>query len=358
MDAATGRAFVLRDDSGPVFTAAYTRYLKDTLSDFVAAGRRLSGERKSLHRETLAAVEAALRRQPRETLRCFASPAIAAPIHCFAVIEQWPAWRREIETAFDKVLPRLRSELSGAPEKEKHVELAAGLRLGLEDANPIALEEAHPEKSGNGLSLGGRTPQEWAASLNEAIGLIESAAPGLVREMTSFDVRVIPVGYGDERHCSASYREAVGCVYLTLHPSTLMMAQALIHEFQHNKLNLASYGDPILHNAFHPLYASPVRPDPRPLWGVLLAAHAFLVVAVFYRRLREQRHPLALKPEFEKELLEIDLKNRQAMEVLREHADWTPFGRELMAGLEELNSKHLGEREGSGADPANSLSHD
>ena len=102
---------------------------------------------------------------------------------------------------------------------------------------------------------------------------------------------IIPVGYDAVRHLSASYREAVGTVYLTLHPSVMIMTEAVIHEFQHNKFNVSAYSADYLSNAFHPLYKSPVRPDPRPLWGILLAVHAFLPVAELYRRMRDDRPP-------------------------------------------------------------------
>ena len=55
---------------------------------------------------------------------------------------------------------------------------------------------------------------------------------------------------------------------------------------------MASYSADFLKNPFEPCYKSPVRPDPRPLWGILLAVHAFLPVAVMHRRLRADSHPI------------------------------------------------------------------
>ena len=76
----------------------------------------------------------------------------------------------------------------------------------------------------------------------------------------------------------------------------MIMTEAIIHEFQHNKFNVSAYSAEYLTNAFHPLYKSPVRPDPRPLWGILLAVHAFLPVAELYRRMRDAGHPWAARP--------------------------------------------------------------
>ena len=80
----------------------------------------------------------------------------------------------------------------------------------------------------------------------------------------------------------------------------------------------------MLTNAFHPLYKSPIRPDPRPLWGILLAVHAFLPVAELYRRMRDAGHPLAAHPGFERACPSIDLKNHEGMEMLRATAASPP----------------------------------
>ena len=155
----------------------------------------------------------------------------------------------------------------------------------LEDDNPIALWEAHPDKLGNALNLGERDAQAWVDSIGEALALIAEQMPTLYEEMKLFVQRIVPVGYHDKLHLSASYAEAIGTLYLTLHPQRMVMAEALIHEFSHNKLNALFEVDEVLVNAFTSLHSSPVRPDPRPLHGVLLAAHAFLPVATLYERM-------------------------------------------------------------------------
>ncbi len=137
-------------------------------------------------------------------------------------------------------------------------------------------------------------------------------------------------------------------MYLTLHPNVMTMTEAVLHEFQHNKINVASDGVDFLANAFHPLYPSPIRPDPRPLWGILLAVHAFLPVAELYRRMRDTRHPLAAHPGFEGRLSEIDLKNHEGMEMLRAHGQFTPPGVALFGDLEVLEQRHLAERTARG----------
>ncbi len=216
------------------------------------------------------------------------------------------------------------------------------------DHNPIAAFETHPNKSGNPVDLGDRPEEEWIGILDRAFELIESFLPGTFAEMRLMLHEVIPVGYDDRRHLSASYREAIGTMYLTLHPNVMTMVEAVLHEFQHNKFNVASDGVDFVSNAFHPLYKSPIRPDPRPLWGILLAVHAFLPVAELYRRMRDAGHPLAALPGFEGRMSDLDLKNHEGMEMLRAHARFTPPGLSLFADLEALERRHLAERTARG----------
>jgi HEXXH motif-containing protein len=221
-------------------------------------------------------------------------------------------------------------------------------RLALENHNPIAEFEAHPDKAGNAIDLGGRSVEEWSAALEVALAIVEQHLPGIHAEMGTLLHELIPVGYHAERHLSASYREAIGTVYLTLHGNAMTMAEALVHEFQHNKMNVASYSIDFLENPFHPRYPSPVRPDPRPLWGILLAVHAFLPVAQLYRNMRDAGHPWAARPDFLRRMSEIDLKNHEGMEMLRAHAKWLPAGRAFFGELEALERAHLAERAAQG----------
>lgn len=223
-------------------------------------------------------------------------------------------------------------------------------RLALVDHNPIAQLEAHPDKAGNPIGLGERDLAEWRRVLDEALGLIERHQPALFAEMGLLLHELVPVGYHAERHLSCSYREAIGTVYLTLHDNVMTMAEALVHELQHNKINCAAYAVDFLENAFHPLYKSPVRPDPRPLWGILLAVHAFLPVAQLYRAMRDAGHPLAARADWLRRMGDIDLKNHEGVEMLAAHARWMPAGRALFEELYALDARNMAERGAAGLD--------
>lgn len=240
--------------------------------------------------------------------------------------------------------------LVGALYSDGDVEIAAGVSwdsageqafckmrhggwLACVDTNPLASLEAHPDKNGNAVDLAGRTPAEWVAALDEARALISEVLPALAAEHASVLGQVVPVGFEPEKSLSASYREAIGTVYLTLHPKVGVMAEALIHEVQHNKLNLLSWSDPLIQDDGS-LHVSPVRPDPRPLLGVLLAVHAFLPVAELHLALLTGGHPAGDPTR----LAAVMRANRDGLEVLSA-ARPTAIGKELLDGMIALEAE-------------------
>ena len=197
--------------------------------------------------------------------------------------------------------------------------------------------EAHPDKEGNAVSLGERPVEDWLAALAQAFELIRVGLPTWFAEMPAYLRRLVPVGYEPEKHLSASYREAPGIVWLTLHPDPVTMAEALVHEAQHSKLNLLSWLDPVLHNGQSLWTESPVRPDMRPLMGVMLAAHAFVPVAQLHQGLAEAGHPLAQRPEFRVRKQQVLDTNARSLEILETYSEASPSGQRLLNDLSTLH---------------------
>lgn len=214
-----------------------------------------------------------------------------------------------------------------------HFPLAEGIALVTADNNPLADQEAHPDKQGNALDLGGRSTQEWSQALGSAFDQVERYYPELADEMRLVMQSYHPVGHDAERHLSASYAEAIGAAYVSLHPDSMTLSEALIHEFCHNKINALFARDKLLENAFAPLFASPVRPDPRPLYGVLLAVHAFVPVAELYRRMLDAGAPEATNPGFRARYEQIVAKNLDGIATLRANAKPTPTGDSCLTEL-------------------------
>ena len=216
--------------------------------------------------------------------------------------------------------------------------IAPGLFLAQTDNNPLSSFEAHPDKDGNHLDLGHRPASDWVAVLADCVALVERYLPLIAEEMRLLLRMCIPVGVDDEKHLSASFQEYIGAIYLTLHPNVMTMVEALIHEFQHNKINVAFHHDPMLRNAFWPLVTSPVRPDPRPLHGVLLAVHAFQPIAMLYQRMQQDGHPFAQNPSWQRRAATIFAKIHEGAVTVLGQGDPTPIGQQLLDEMRALDA--------------------
>ncbi len=220
--------------------------------------------------------------------------------------------------------------------------IVPGVSLALTDNNPLSDFEAHPDKDGNQLDLGDCPVQQWVDSLRGCFELVDRYLPLLGEELRMVASLVVPVGFEAEKHLSASYKEVIGTAYMTLHPNPMTMAEALVHEFQHNKINAAFHLDPLLRNGFWPLYISPVRPDPRPLHGVILAVHAFQPVAALYRAMANADDPMASNPSWRKRFADIVAKNHSGATTVLDHAEPTQVGRGLFEEMRALDEAASG----------------
>jgi hypothetical protein len=106
-------------------------------------------------------------------------------------------------------------------------------------------------------------------------------------DWVSTSVRVaVPLLPKGTNSVSESSIEFPGAAFLSIHHEVQVM-EALVHEAAHQHLLLAEVGDPLIDPQHSSLYPSPVRRDPRPLRGVLLAFHALAYIAALYSDLLE-----------------------------------------------------------------------
>jgi hypothetical protein len=210
------------------------------------------------------------------------------------------------------------------------------------DTNPLAMEEAHPDKHGNALNFAGRDADEWTSAIAAALDLVRDGVPSWWSELPLSLERLVPVGYDAEKHLSASFEEAPGLAYITLHPDALTMAEAIVHETQHSKLNLLHWLDPVLVNGQTTWTKSPVRPDLRPLFGVLMAVHAFVPVAAMHAELASMNHPITQTHRFKERRREVLASNAEGLAVLEEKSEATEMGSALLRALRETHDAVVG----------------
>ena len=212
------------------------------------------------------------------------------------------------------------------------------LRLCTVDTNPLWHMQDHPDASPNAVDLGGVSVAQWCSRLADALRFIEQGLPSWHHELRYTLQRIVPVGVEPERHRSASFQDAPGVAYMSLHPDPLVMAEAIVHETQHSKLHVLRYTDPLMLNGAADWTHSPVRPDLRPLDGILLAAHAFVPVALMYQRLLSSGVEVPERTRFELRYARVLAGNTNALRILRTRAQWTRAGRRVFSALRAIHA--------------------
>lgn len=134
---------------------------------------------------------------------------------------------------------------------------------------------------------------------------------------TTFAAALPPAATGS--FSSRSSPDEPGVVYLTLGGDILQTLEALVHETAHLHLfreeRVAS-----LTNSAEARFRSPLRADPRPLRGVLLAMHACAHIAAAFREAEAcgLDHPLRCRAQ-RMEMLDLFREAREVVESARRH---------------------------------------
>ena len=99
---------------------------------------------------------------------------------------------------------------------------------------------------------------------------------------------IVPLAaHGDTDLDSATTQAAFGAIATSLPPNPVIMAEILVHEFQHSKLCGLEDIAPLTEPSGERVNYAPWRPDPRPAGGLLQGVYAHLGIARFWGA---QRH--------------------------------------------------------------------
>ena len=182
---------------------------------------------------------------------------------------------------------------------------------------------------------------KWRRSLDDACSLIHQLSPAVEEEMR-LGIRVIsPVRSASvDIHLSGSFREAPGLIAFSWTPDALMLAEALVHEYHHQKLNSLMAVAPLISECdTDATYYSPWRSDPRPLSGILHGSFTFQAILEFYS-LAIRSKEIATEDALSRRAYKISCQLKTAISVLSEHARFTPLGQSLLVAINE-NVKKL-----------------
>ena len=171
--------------------------------------------------------------------------------------------------------------------------------------------------------------EQWCKVLDEAWRLLTRWHPGYAAEIAACLTTIIPLSRELGVFASSS-SAAFGGVAMSPKETSAELAEALVHELQHSKLN-AAMDLVVLHRSREDQwYYAPWRDDPRPLVGLLHGIYAFTSVAEFWHG----RHDFVSPHQMVHGDLAFGLRANQvsrALDVLRRSSELTDLGREFVA---------------------------
>ncbi|MGN4561092.1 aKG-HExxH-type peptide beta-hydroxylase [Bacillus cereus group sp. MYBK5-2] len=118
--------------------------------------------------------------------------------------------------------------------------------------------------------------------LLRSLALLNHYMPDCMTWITSVTRAIIVFPSIPNIHQSWSRKDTPGVIYMTAPQSVLEGLEAIVHESAHRHLFLAETYGPLVQPGDSAIYKSPLRRDPRPLRGILLACHAIAYMYAFY----------------------------------------------------------------------------
>jgi HEXXH motif-containing protein len=170
--------------------------------------------------------------------------------------------------------------------------------------------------------------EHWCRQLDEAWAILVRRHAGYAAELAQVGPVIVPVSRSRGLVASTS-SSSFGAIVLSAAESVSILAETLVHELQHSKLN-AVLDLVRLEDDASPLCYAPWRSDPRPLSGLLHGIYAFTSVVEFWR---VQRHddPGDRRADFK--FLYHREQVREAVEAVAVMPELTEFGSRLVEAV-------------------------
>lgn len=182
--------------------------------------------------------------------------------------------------------------------------------------------------------------RQFVDRFDRGMALLRRAAPELASEVDAIVHEVVPV-VGDlskpMQIDGGSHYQLWGALFLNtqFHPTDEAMVEVIAHESAHSLLFGFCSHEPLTRNDDAARNSSPLRPDPRPMDGI---HHATFVSARMYWVTDRMLEAGVIDPERRdavRAARDLDKHNFAAgLSVVRQHADLTNLGREIMGGAE------------------------
>jgi uncharacterized protein len=184
---------------------------------------------------------------------------------------------------------RMLTGIAGHWLPTRHLDAGALHNVALEDLDPFRDCYDWPVTE----RLSATQWRAWQRKFAGAERILAESLPSYLEVMAESLGAVVPLHASPGREHAATARQAFGSVAIALPKRTDILAELLLHEFQHVKLNVLADLHPMVSSDARPgLLRVPWRTDPRPLAGVLHGAYAFLAMMSFRRVVGPRRYYL------------------------------------------------------------------
>lgn len=188
--------------------------------------------------------------------------------------------------------------------------------------------------------------KEWLNLYAQVFEKIREIHPWFYTELTSVLQKVVPIGISRDCHNSGSFSDCIGHIYMSypignIEP-VIAVLEAVIHEYNHNKLHIIMMSDPLILNSGEEIYYSPYRPDARHLYGIYAWLHALsAVLYVIFTWIQEGTLTSPSKDLILKSLLYF-MKDEASVRVLEKYGKFSPLGQELLNEMKAVHKHTLG----------------
>jgi len=124
-----------------------------------------------------------------------------------------------------------------------------------------------------------------AQMIGKSLEMIQTADPSLASRFKRMIQWYVPISTpGPRTHDSMTVMGLQGVMFLSEAYHDIRLAEAMVHEYYHNELNLLQESQSTHEEIADEVFYSPWRPDSRPLGGLLHALYVFSGVANFIAR--------------------------------------------------------------------------
>ncbi len=214
--------------------------------------------------------------------------------------------------------------------------------LTLDFQNLDVEKNNHPDHQKNhvGITFGSKQPEEWRELFAKSFDILAKVSPGFMDEINTVIRKIIPFDVSAWVHNSGSYSDHIGHLLMSFptgmdHPE-LALLEAILHEYNHNKLNLILQTEAIVLNDSREIYYSPYRPDARHIHGIYLGIHA-IAWAYWVIWNAHVSWVISLPENWQEKAVLYILKNWLSLQVLDKYAQLSPLGKDI---LEEMRVVH------------------